>query len=141
MNSVPVIFDKTYEIVKNSSAAIVNSGTATLETALIRTPEVVIYHVFGGRLANWLKKLVIKTEFISLVNLIAGKESVKELYGALFTTENVKNELAQLLNNNKYRQRQLDDFDEIARKLGNPGAAARAAERITYYLKKDASQQ
>ena len=137
-NSVPVIFDKTYEIVKNSSAAIVNSGTATLETALIGTPEVVIYHIFGGRLANWLKKLVIKTEFISLVNLIAGKESVKELYGALFTIENVKKELAQLLENNEYRQRQLADFDEIARKLGNPGAASHAAERIIHFLKKEA---
>jgi lipid-A-disaccharide synthase len=77
-NNTTVLFDQTYQIVQNATVAIVNSGTATLETALIGTPQVVVYHVIFARLAYLIKNLLIKVKFFSLVNLIAEKEVVKE---------------------------------------------------------------
>lgn len=125
-----VIFGDTYNLVANSYAAIVNSGTATLETALLKTSQVVVYHVFGGVLASVLKKLVIKTRYISLVNLIADKELVSELVAHQFTRRNMIVELTKILNDKAYRQTILESYAEIDRRLLPLKAAENAAEGI-----------
>lgn len=128
--SVTIVFGQTYELLQQSRAAIVNSGTATLETALIGTPQVVVYHQSLGRVAFWMKDLIIKVKYISLVNLVAEKEVVKELIAHLFTVPNMGNELDQLLNNKTYRQNMLDEYSKIRKVLGGAGAAKRTAEKI-----------
>jgi lipid-A-disaccharide synthase len=128
--SVTIVFGQTYELLQQSRAAIVNSGTATLETALIGTPQVVVYHQSLGRVAFWMKDLIIKVKYISLVNLVAEKEVVKELIAHLFTVQNMGNELDQLLNNKTYRQNMLDEYSKIKEVLGGAGAAKRTAEKI-----------
>jgi lipid-A-disaccharide synthase len=129
-NSVEIVYGQTYELLQQARAAIVNSGTATLETALIGTPQVVVYHQSLGRIAFWLKEMVIKVKYISLVNLVAEKEVVKELIAHLFTVKNMTKELDNLLNNKLYRQNMLNDYAEIRKMLGEPGAAERAARKM-----------
>ena len=133
---IPVVVNQTYELIQQADIAIVNSGTATLETALIGTPQVVVYHVQLGRLAILAKNLFIKVKYISLVNLIAGKEVVKELYAHLFTVERLVNEMNEILNNENCRQQILKDYGKINTVLGKPGAAERCAENIFSSLKK-----
>lgn len=125
-----IVFNQTYELVAQAKSAVVNSGTATLETAIIGTPQVVVYNVFGGRLAMLVKKLIIKVKYISLVNLIAEKEAVKELIAHLFTSEKVKNELALLLFDDDYRKEIEINYQKITEKLGEPGTAKRTAEKM-----------
>lgn len=133
---VNIVFGQTYELLQQSYAAVVNSGTATLETALIGTPQVVVYHVAFGRLASVLRKLVIKVKYISLVNLIAQKEAVKELIAHQFTTANITYELEMILRNESYRSAILNDYAKIKKVLGKPGAAANAAKKIVKHLSK-----
>jgi lipid-A-disaccharide synthase len=128
--NVHIVFEQTYELLQQASAAVVNSGTATLETAIIGTPEVVVYNMGFGRLVNFIKEYVIKLRFISLVNIIAQKEIVKELTGHLFTVENVMQELDKLLNDKNYRQSMLNDYATIKEELGEPGAAEHCAGKI-----------
>ncbi len=132
-----LITDQTYELLQHSSAAVVNSGTATLETALIGTPQVVVYHVAFGRLASFIRKIVIHVKYISLVNLIAGKEVVKELVAHQFTSSNLTFELEWLLRDEGYRKRMMDNYDLVRKKLGKPGAAENAAKKIIKYIKID----
>lgn len=134
---VKIVFGQTYELVQHAHAAIVNSGTATLETALIGTPQVVVYHQALGRLAFWAKELIIKVKYISLVNLVAEREVVKELIAHLFTVSNMKLELDKLLNNNAYRQNMINGYNEVSKTLGEPGAAERAAGKMVGFLKTD----
>ena len=133
---IPVVFNQTYELIQQANIAIVNSGTATLETALIGTPQVVVYHVQLGRFAILAKNLFIKVKYISLVNLIAGKEVVKELYAHLFTVEKLVYEMNEILNNENCRKQILKDYGKINTVLGKPGAAERCAENIFSSLKK-----
>ena len=127
---IPVVFGKTYELLQQSRAAIVNSGTATLETAIIGTPQVVVYHVIFGKLASWLRKFIIKIPFISLVNLVADREVVKELVAHHFTIENVAIELEKLIYHQTYRNRIKEGYETILQTLGEPGAAKRVAGLI-----------
>ena len=135
-SGVNLVFNQTYELLQHAQAAVVNSGTATLETALIGTPQVVVYKVAFGRIAMLLKPLVIRTKFVSLVNLIAGKEVVRELLAHHFTPATVYNELHRLLNDTAYRSHMLNDYQDISLKLGAPGAARKAAEEMYGGLKK-----
>lgn len=132
---IPVLFNQTYQLVLHSQAAVVNSGTATLETALIGTPQVVVYHVIGGKLAIMAKNIFIKTKFISLVNIIAGKELVKELIAHLFTAQNVENELRQLLENKEYIESVKMGYANISNSLGESGTSLRAAKRMFEAIK------
>lgn len=132
--TVPVVFEKTYDLLQQSQAAVVNSGTATLEAALVGTPQVVVYHVILGRLAYMIKDIFIKVKFISLVNLVAEKEVVKELIAHYFTTDNVVKELENLLHEDAYRLNMLNEYAKIKTSLGGVGAAARAAKKITGML-------
>ena len=85
-----IVFDQTYRLLQHSSAALVTSGTATLETALFRVPQVVCYHTPLGKVISFLKKKILKVKFISLVNLVAGKEIVRELVADTMTVENMR---------------------------------------------------
>ena len=133
---IPVVFNKTYPLVYHAKAAIVNSGTATLETALIGTPQVVVYYVQPGRLMYILKKIFLKVKYISLVNLISEKETVRELIAHLFTPEQVSAETDRILHNKEYLEQMLADYRNIQLKLGKPGTARNAAIYIIDFLKK-----
>lgn len=128
-----VIFGQTYEMVSHASAAIVNSGTATLETALIGTPQVVVYHVPFGRLGYWIKDHFLKVKYISLVNLISEKETVKELIAHLFTVDKITEELNNIIYNQEYRGSMLESYDQIKAILGPAGTARNAAQKIHNY--------
>ena len=132
--SVQIVFDQTYELLQQAKAAIVNSGTATLETALIGTPEVVVYNVYFGRFMMVLKDLFVKVKYISLVNLVAEKEVVKELMAHYFTVETVSKELDNLLHNKSYRENMLNEYMIMKNSLGGPGAAGNAAKRMVELL-------
>lgn len=127
---VRVLFDRTYRILAQSDAALVTSGTATLETALLNVPQVVCYRTPMPAL-TWLGfKYILHTPFISLVNLIIGREIVKELFAKKFTVDQIRKELSQLLHVQSYRQNMLNNYKEMQMKLGEPGASRRAAEII-----------
>lgn len=133
-DNIAVSFDHTYDIVAKATAAIVNSGTATLETALIGTPQVVVYHVNGGFLATILRKLLIKIPYISLVNLVGEDEVVKELVAQDFTVKKMQTALQLLLHDADYRRRMTEGYRRIARTLGHAGTAERTAALITQDL-------
>lgn len=135
--SIHIVFNHTYELLSQADAAVVNSGTATLETALIGTPQVVVYHVAFGKIALALKDIFIKVKYVSLVNLIAGKEVVKELLAHHFTPENVKNEVEKLVNDKGYRDKMLSGYAEMKQLLGEPGAAKNAAKGIVESISKN----
>ena len=120
----------TYSLLRIARAAIVNSGTATLEATLFRVPQVVVYKVFGGRLTMMLKPLLIKTPWVSLVNIIAGREVVTELLAHNYTLESAKAELDKIIVDGEVRQGMLRAYDEIIDVLGAAGADARCAEKI-----------
>lgn len=128
--TIPVVFNQTYDLLTHARAAVVNSGTATLETALIGTPQVVVYHVNVGRVAMVIKKIAIKVKYISLVNLIAQKEVVIELIAHYFTVENTKKILASLLYDEAYRNEMKMNYSTLAQTLGDIGTAVRAANKI-----------
>lgn len=130
-----VVFGKTYDILNNSHAALVTSGTATLETALFNVPQVVCYATPMAKLYSWLKKHFLKVRFVSLVNLIAGKEVVRELVAADMTLANVKSELGKLLApDSKERAAMLGEYSRMMEILGKPGASERAASKIVSLL-------
>lgn len=125
-----VVFDNTYRILAQSEAALVTSGTATLEAALLNTPQVVCYKTPLPRLSYWGFKNILHTPYISLVNLICGREVVKELFAVFFSVENIRRELYQILSVQNYRQNMLDNYKELREILGKPGASGRAADII-----------
>ncbi len=130
-----IVFNQTYELLTQASVAVVNSGTATLETALIGTPQVVVYHVALSRIALKIKPYVIKTKFVSLVNILAGKEVVKELLGHHFTINNLTLEIEKLLNDASYQNTIRENYDKIKLELGENGSSYQAAKAIFSNLK------
>lgn len=134
--NLQVIFGRTYRLLQQADVALVTSGTATLETALFRVPQVVCYHTPVGKLVSFLRKHILKVKFISLVNLIAGREVVKELVADTMTVENMRNELKRLLFQEDYRRKMLDGYEEMARLLGPAGAPRHAAREMVKLLKK-----
>ena len=132
---VKLVFGETYALLSHADAAIVTSGTATLETALFRVPQVVCYYTAAGKVVALLRKLLLKVPYISLVNLIRGKKVVSELVADEMTALNVELELKALLNNKIYRQGVLDGYEEMAEILGPEGASSRAAEIMVRLLR------
>ena len=133
---VKIVFGQTYRLLQQADAALVTSGTATLETALFRVPQVVCYYVAMGKLISWLRKKILKVKYISLVNLVANKEIVRELVADGMTVSNVKNELDDLLNNAAYRNQMLAEYDRMIHILGPSGASRRAASKMLELLQK-----
>lgn len=133
---VKVVFGQTYELLSHADAALVTSGTATLETALFRVPQVVCYHTPVGRLIAFLKQHVLKVKYISLVNLIAGREVVRELVADTMTVAQIRTELGRILTDERWRREMLEGYADVAARLGEPGAPAKAARLICGLLKK-----
>ncbi|EHQ29574.1 lipid-A-disaccharide synthase [Mucilaginibacter paludis] len=128
---VPVLFNNTYNLLNNARAAIVASGTATLETALFHVPQMVVYK--GNPVSIGIARMVIRIRFISLVNLIMDKLVVKELIQADYTTATAAAELNLLLNDEAYRAAMLKNYDELDVRMGKPGASAKTAALIIKY--------
>jgi lipid-A-disaccharide synthase len=132
---IPVIFGKTYELLQQSHAAVVASGTATLETAVINIPQVVCYIMELGRFTSLLKKYYLKIPWFSLVNLVMNKEIVKEYFQENCTPAAVAGELKKLLEDEGYREEMLNNYKLMLEKLGPPGCADRAAGEIVMLLR------
>ena len=132
-NNVSSVSDKTYDLLTKSKAALVTSGTATLETALFGVPEVICYK--GSSFSYQIAKRLIKIKFIGLVNLIMNKEVVKELIQDELTVENLRYELNELLNNETKQQQIKEDYASLKNLLSRGGhASANAAGSIYNYL-------
>lgn len=133
-NDLKIVENKTYDLLRVSHAALVTSGTATLETALLKVPEVVCYK--GNAISYEIGKRVVKNiRFISLVNLIMDEEVVKELIQYDLTYKNIKQELNLILNSPK-REKIMNSYEELYHKLGGIGASERTANLIIEDLKK-----
>ncbi len=130
-----IVFGETYSLLQHATAALVTSGTATLETALFRVPQVVCYYTAAGKLVSFLRKHILKVKYISLVNLIARKEVVTELVADGMTVPNIEKELRAILPSGVQRMRMLEDYDRLIAILGAPGASGRAAEQIVQLLR------
>ncbi|GAB4281608.1 MAG: lipid-A-disaccharide synthase [Marinilabiliales bacterium] len=131
-NKYPVIFGETYKILMNSHAAMVTSGTATLETALFEVPQVVCYK--SGYLSYLIAKQLVKVKYISLVNLIMDKAIVVELIQNDFNPISLYNEFKKLLYDENYRNKIIADYKKLKSILGGKGASVRAAELIMKYF-------
>ena len=138
---IRIVRDQTYRLLQHSTAALVTSGTATLETALLRVPQVVCYYMKAGRLASIARRLILKIPYISLVNLVAGEEVVPELVAEQMNPENVRRHLASILPGGSARNAQLQGYDRMAAILGEPGAPKRAAKEINSRLNNTNNQK
>jgi len=126
-SSVKFIANKTYDLLSISYAALVTSGTATLETALFKVPEVVCYK--GSSISYQIGKRLVDLNYISLVNLILDKEAVTELIQHDFSEKKLEKELSKILDK-KYREKLFIDYFDLERKLGGKGASKKTAELI-----------
>ncbi|WKZ67683.1 MAG: lipid-A-disaccharide synthase [Flavobacteriales bacterium] len=125
---IAVVKGRTYDVLRQARAALVTSGTATLETALFGVPEVVCYS--GGALNVWIAKRLVDIRFISLVNLIMDREVVRELIQSDLTADALERELRMLLDEGPGRERMLADYAQLAARLGGPGASAKVASAV-----------
>jgi lipid-A-disaccharide synthase len=129
--SIPVVYGQTYELLHNAHAALVTSGTATLEAALLNVPQAVLYKMMGGKISYRIfRSLFLKVDYVSLPNLILGREAVREFVMHEMCYESVKPELEEILNNAGHRQTILDDYAGLRQLVGEPGAARRAASQM-----------
>ena len=131
-NGVEVVYNQTYQLLSEAHAALVTSGTATLETALFNVPQVVCYETPLPWLIGHLRKLVLRVKYISLVNLIADREVVRELVADSFSVENIRSELYKILEGSA-REAMLAGYEEVRRRLGDQCAPEETA-RIIYSL-------
>jgi lipid-A-disaccharide synthase len=131
--NVRFVFEDTYNLLQHSRAAVVTSGTATLETALFKVPQVVVYKT--SAITYRIVKIIIRVPFISLVNLIAGREVVRELIQSDLSSENLINEIKQLVAGEK-RDKMLHAYDEIFQALDTGSASENAGRLMVSYLKK-----
>ena len=121
----------TYSLVASAQAAVVNSGTATLETALIGCPQTAVYHVAGSKyLEKFLRPIMFSIPHFTLVNIIPNREIIQELIASRFTVDNVATELNRLLHDESYRQTMLTNYQQLWHILGSPSAAKNAAKII-----------
>ena len=131
---VKIVVNSTYRLLRHAEAALVTSGTATLETALFDVPQVVCYYTSCGRMVNWLRKLILKVKYISLVNLVVNREIVKELIGEQMNVDRLEAELRQIVEGGANRSQMLADYAEMRKRLGGSGASQRAARQIVAHL-------
>ena len=126
---VEIVYNETYPLLAQAHAALVTSGTATLETCLFGVPQVVCYKVPLPKILGYLRRHLLKVKYISLVNLVADREVVKELLAETFSVENIRHELLQILDG-EARERMLEGYAEVARRLGDQNAPETAARII-----------
>jgi lipid-A-disaccharide synthase len=132
-NGIKLVFDQAYDLLSRASAALVTSGTATLETALFGVPQVVCYRT--SAVTYQVSKALIKVPYISLVNLIMGREVVQEFIQSKFTARNLLDELKRLLTDHDYIARQKAGYAELRNKLGKHNAARQTADLMVKYLR------
>ena len=135
-SKVRLVVNETYPLLAQATAALVTSGTATLETCMFRVPQVVCYRTPMPRLFGFLRKFFLKVPYVSLVNLIAGREVVKELVANTFSVKAIRQELESLLPGGSKREEMLSDYEEIHRLLGESDAPEKAASIMIEKLKK-----
>ena len=133
-SSVRLVMNETYPLLAKATAALVTSGTATLETCMFGVPPVVCYETPLPRLIGWLRKRVLKVKYISLVNLIADREVVTELVAETFSVDNIRRELELILPDGSKRQQMLNDYKEVHRRLGESNAPDQAADLMVRLL-------
>ena len=133
---VRLVVNETYPLLAQATAALVTSGTATLETCMFRVPQVVCYRTPMPRLFGFLRRFFLKVSYVSLVNLIANREVVKELVANTFSVEAIRQELEALLPGGSKRETMLNDYEEIHRLLGESDAPKKAASIMINLLRK-----
>jgi lipid-A-disaccharide synthase len=129
-NNVRFVENETYKLLNSAEMAIVTSGTATLETALFRVPQVVCYK--SSRMSYLIARMLVKIKFISLVNLILEREVVRELIQKDCNSEQIVNELNLIQNDSRKREKMLNDYDQLIQLLGQNGSSKRVAEKIWF---------
>lgn len=132
---IKVVTGQTYATLSMSEAAIVTSGTATLETAMLNIPEVVIYRI--ARIVELLRPFVLKIRYISLVNINLDTECVREIVTSRFDVDQACHELGSILRGGEKRERMLSQFAELRKMMGNEGSSARVARRMVQELKNE----
>jgi lipid-A-disaccharide synthase len=125
---ITVVHGRTYDVLRSSRAALVTSGTATLETALFGVPEVVCYS--GSAINVWIAKRLVDIRYISLVNLIMDREVVRELIQSDLTVTNLSTELERLMADGPSRTAMVGDLKDLRTRLGGPGASAKVASSV-----------
>ena len=133
---VRVVKNKTYQLLSHTTAALVTSGTATLETALFNVPQVVCYETPLPKLIRFAFNHVLKVDYISLVNLVANKEVVPEMFADKFTIDGIANELYKIMPGQPARERMLAGYQEVLRELGSKVAPDEAASIMVDLLRK-----
>jgi lipid-A-disaccharide synthase len=135
-HNVPIVYGQTYNLLLNSKAALVTSGTATLETAILNIPQIVCYKTSVGTLLYKIGRMLLKVKWISLVNLILNREAVKEITQNRFKKEFLIKELDLILNNQDYRQKMLESYALLRNIIGEAGASKIAAKGMLKALNK-----
>ena len=134
-SAVRLVMNETYPLLAQATAALVTSGTATLETCMFQVPQVVCYETPLPQLIGFLKRHILKVKYVSLVNLIANREVVRELVAETFSVDNIRRELEAILPNGPKRQQMLSDYKEVHGMLGDSKAADEAARQMINLLK------
>lgn len=135
-SGVHVVRGETYALLSHADTALVTSGTATLETALFRVPQVVCYNTALPKLVGFLRRLVLKVKYVSLVNLIADREVVPELVANTFSEANIAEQLHRLLPDGAARREMLEGYEEVWRKIGEDSPSERTAKEMVLKVKK-----
>lgn len=135
-SDVHVVRGETYALLSHADTALVTSGTATLETALFRVPQVVCYNTALPKLVGFLRRLVLKVKYVSLVNLIADREVVPELVANTFSEANIAEQLKRLLPDGAPRREMLEGYEEVWRKIGEDSPSERTAKEMVLKVKK-----
>ena len=133
-SKVRLVMNETYALLAQATAALVTSGTATLETCMFRVPQVVCYETPLPQLIGFLKRHVLSVRYVSLVNLIADREVVRELVAETFSVDNIRKELEAILPGGAKREKMLRDYDEVHQRLGDSHAADSAAKQMIELL-------
>lgn len=132
-----LVLNETYPLLSHATAALVTSGTATLETALFNVPQVVCYHTAAGKLVSFMRRLVLKVKYISLVNLICDQEVVNELVADEMTVSNVHQALVDILPEGRKHEALLSGYEQMRLRLGGLGAPQRVAEEVYGRLQRE----
>lgn len=135
-SGVRIVRGETYALLSHAHTALVTSGTATLETALFRVPQVVCYNTALPKLVGFLRRLVLKVKYVSLVNLIADREVVPELVANTFSEANITEQLTRLLPDGAPRREMLAGYEEVWQKIGADSPSERTAKEIVLKVKK-----
>lgn len=135
-SDVRVVRGETYALLSHADTALVTSGTATLETALFRVPQVVCYNTALPKLVGFLRRLVLKVKYVSLVNLIADREVVPELVANTFSEANIAEQLKRLLPDGAARREMLEGYEEVWQKIGEDSPSERTAKEMVLKVKR-----